>query len=82
MSESKAEQLDRVRSLARQGATLTGEGPKILEAEIVRLEKDLDRAIEIARERGKWRTFDGFCERIQRTKEEDKELDAMKGGGE
>ena len=46
MSESKAEQLNRVRSLARSGATLTGEGPKILEAEIVRLE-GIIRANEI-----------------------------------
>ena len=80
MSESKAEQLDRVRSLARQGATLTGEGPKILEAEIVRLEKDLDRAIEIARRRGK--EASDLYGKSQETDREDKELDDMKGGGE
>ena len=76
MSESKAEQLDRVRSLARQGATLTGEGPKILEAEIVRLEKDLDRAIEIA--------MDAIVEHgaCGRWSEYVNKLNAMKGGGE
>ena len=37
MTKPKADQLRRVRSLAAHGTTLTGEGPKILEAEIVRL---------------------------------------------
>ena len=80
MSESKVEQLDRVRSIVRRCESISKEDASLLEAEIVRLEKDLDRAIEIARRRGK--EASDLYGKSQETDREDKELDDMKGGGE
>ena len=86
MSESKAEQLDRVRSIVRRCESISKEDASLLEAEIVRRGKDLDRAIEIAEERknilgcgnGSMHAeyFDHACGG------HDAELNAMKGGVE